>query len=978
MNKKVATKSLKIVVLVCALLLAFSIALTNAAYRWEIQINQFLNVRTSAVVGADEDDMLFQSDYAEIEDLFAAKQSLIESIGAEGCVLLKNENNALPLAKGSKVSLFGRSSTNLTYGTAAGSGQINAEADDMNTVFTASGLEVNETLWNFYTGISGSVRYSRSGAMQLGEVDPDDYTDAVRSSYAEYDDAVFITLTRAFGEGFDASLDPSIIRDGDGVHYSLQIQDIEREMIEEAKRAAGETGKVIVLLNADNPMEIGELKDDPDIDAILWIGGQGVWGLYGVADVITGETSPSGHLTDTYATSNLSSPAAQNYGDFTWSNASDVGSGEGASTYVIYQEGVYVGYKYYETRYEDVVLGQGNASSSTGTFASTGSWDYTEEVTYPFGYGLSYTTFSRTMDNLVWDEENETVSVDVTVTNMGDVAGKEVVQLYVNTPYTDYDVTNKVEKPSVKLIGFEKTAELDPGESETVTVTAKLEHVASYDYTNAETYILDPGTYYFACGNGSHEAINNILAAKGYTTSHGMDAEGDTDQVVSYEKTGGVDTTTCATSDYTDTPITNRLETADINYYGLNITYLSRNNWSGTWSDGLTNLTATDAMIADFAIGATDQETEATITTDDIVDGVSYNSTATEYKFKDLYGLEYDDPVWEQLISQMSLEDICMSVAVRNSGALESIEMPQYMQFDGPAGIYGAYITDKAEYAVYTVMYNMNTVLASTFNKQLALDEGRMFGNDGLWTGYQSVWAPGSDTHRTPFGGRNAEYYSEDGVLAYYLGSEFSKGTMEYGLSSGPKHLAFNDQETNRGGIATFTNEQAARELYMRAFEGPLADGEALDTMVGKNRLGCFYIGAHKGLLTDLMRGEWGYVGKIISDSSTGGYSDGPASIKAGLSQMDTADTRAYYEDTLSPTAIVQDAALFEAMIDAVHHNLYLWAQTSLMNGLVSGELVIITPWYQTLVVTLDVVFGVLTVGCMAAVVVISRRKKEV
>lgn len=407
MNKEQSAKILKIAVLVFALLLAVAIAFANAAFRWEIQLNQMLNVRTSGVVGASDDDVLFKSDYDNIEDLFAAKSELIKDIGSEGCVLLKNENNALPLAKNSKVSLFGKNSTDLTYGTSNGSGQIQAECDDMKTVFTSAGMQVNETLWDFYTGLN-KIRYYRSGAMQLGEATQADYENAgtaLSNSYEEYNDAVFITITRAFGEGNDAPTDPSVIKDGDGTHNALQLHDVERNMISIAKNAAGADGKVIVLLNSDNVMEIGELKDDPDIDAILWIGGQGVWGLYGVADVIMGVTSPSGKLVDTYAYSNMSSPAAQNYGDFTWTNAdtitSSVGEAEGASKYVIYQEGVYVGYKYYETRYEDSVLGQGNATSTTGVYNSTSGWNYEEEICYTFGYGLSYTTFTQTMTKLL-------------------------------------------------------------------------------------------------------------------------------------------------------------------------------------------------------------------------------------------------------------------------------------------------------------------------------------------------------------------------------------------------------------------------------------------------------------------------------------------------------------------------------------------------------------------------------------------------
>ncbi len=460
-----------------------------------------------------------------------------------------------------------------------------------------------------------------------------------------------------------------------------------------------------------------------------------------------------------------------------------------------------------------------------------------------------------------------------------------------------------------------------------------------------------------------------------------MDYNGKENTVLTYEKTvsnGDVDATTCAYSDYnSDVKITNQLEFADINSYGFDVTYLSRSDWDATWTGALTGLTATNQMISDFANGATASDSVVGDEIASVKNGVDYNSKATNHKFKDLYGKEYDDPIWDEIISQLSLEEICLTVAVRNSEGLASIEMPMFMQFDGPAGIYSTYITDKPEYALFTVMYNMNTVLASAFNKELALEEGKMFGNDGLWTAYQSVWGPGCDTHRTPFSGRNAEYYSEDGVLAYYSGREFSKGAMLYGLSTGPKHLAFNDQETNRGGVATFTNEQAARELYLLAFEGPLADGDSLDTMVGKNRLGCYYIGAIPQLIQNIMRGEWNYKGKIVSDSTAGGYADGRASVISGLTQMDTADVRPYYEDSLSPSAISSDPVLFAAMKDAVHHNLYLWSRTSLMNGLNSGRYVTILPWYMKLIISLDVIFGIIAAGSAVTVVLLSCKVRE-
>lgn len=282
----------------------------------------------------------------------------------------------------------------------------------MKTVFDSVGVSINETLWNYYTSSEEGKRRS-SEQIKIGEIDPASYPSDVKASYSEYSDAAFVVISRNFGEGHDAPTDPAAILDGDGTHYALQLQDKERAVIEEAKKCSD---KVIVIINSDNVMEIGELKDDPEIDAILQVGGTGVYGLYGVANVITGETSPSGHLVDTYAYSNFSSPASQNYGDFSFSNYDH--------TYVVYQEGIYVGYKYYETRYEDAVMGQGNAVSAAGAVNSEGDWNYQQEIVYPFGYGLSYTEFTQKITDVSWDTENRTVTVTVDVKNIGDYDGK--------------------------------------------------------------------------------------------------------------------------------------------------------------------------------------------------------------------------------------------------------------------------------------------------------------------------------------------------------------------------------------------------------------------------------------------------------------------------------------------------------------------------------------------------------------------------
>lgn len=958
----------RILSLALCLLLAFSLAGTSAVFTWQNTLNRYMSL-TTGVASGEGGGAYYVSDYATIERLFDAKRKLCIEIGEEGCVLLKNENNALPIAKDAKISVFGRNSTDFVVGTSSGGGKITGE-DDLKTVFSSVGLRLNETLWEYYNTAEESKRRS-STQIRIGEIDPAKYPAEVTGSYGDYSDAAIVVICRNFGEGHDAPLttDPETLLDSDGTHYVLQLHDHERAVIAEAKKCSD---KVIVIVNSDNVMEIGELKEDPEVDAILQVGGTGVYGLYGVANVIVGEVSPSGHLVDTYAASNLSSPAAQNYGDFSFTNFDH--------SYVVYQEGIYVGYKYYETRYEDCVLGQGGADSPAGATASAGNWNYAEEMVYPFGYGLSYSEFTQEITDLVWDSENRTVTATVEVCNTGDYDAKDVVQLYVQTPYTDYDRENKVEKAAVQLIGFAKTDTLEAGGGrETVTVTASLDHVASYDYTKAQTYILDYGTYYFAIGNGAHDALNNILAAKGYTAADGMDYDGDTGKVSAYDYSGSgeVDAQTCSTSFYTGAAITNALQSTDLNYYDDYVTYLSRSDWSGTWTGAL-QIAATEEMQRLLTDGSS-YSGSGPGGSGSVTEGVDYASTATSVNFFDLYGKAYDDPIWEDVLNQLTLDEMTRIVGLANCGVISSINMPEYLQFDGPLGIVGSYKTDKLEYAVSATQYPTEPMWAGTFSHDLAERIGRMFGNDGLWTGYQCVWGPGCDTHRTPFCGRNAEYFSEDGIMAYYFAGEMSAAAREYGLSCGPKHFVLNDQEVNRSDAATFANEQAVREIYLRAFEGPMAAGGALDAMCGKNLMGCMPASATAGLLQNIVQEEWGYRGAIISDSSAEKNGSGAFAVIAGLTEFDTM-SRDYISGSgsLTPEKVGGDPTLFEAVREACHRNIYLFANTSLMNGLSSDTTITAAmAWYQVAMICVTSVVGAAALASFVMMILARNKQKR-
>ena len=632
----------------------------------------------------------------------------------------------------------------------------------------------------------------------------------------------------------------------------LGLSDTERQIINAAVDAKAENGgKVIVLLNNASAMEIEEIKDNTGVDAILEIGLPGGYGFYGVADVLSGAANPSGHLSDTYAVDNSASPAAQNYGNYSWTNPDSAYS---INSEVVYAESIYAGYKYYETRYADVVMGQGNADDTVGS-STGGAWSYDEEVSYPFGYGLSYTTFSQTLDSLEVNLEDRTVTAQVTVTNTGDVAGKDVVQLYVSVPYTDYDRANLVEKSEVQLLDYGKTEELQPGESVTLTLTADAQDMASWDSTCANeagttgNYILDAGDYYFTIGNGSHEAVNNVLAAKGYTEADGMTDAGNSANVQTWTL-NAMDTASFA---YTvnGTAVENQLADMDLNYYMPGtVTYLTRADWSGTWPKTYENLTATDEML-DIMDNDT-YEITAQGDTDAIAWGADNGLTLSELK-----GADYDDEQWDELMDQLNLEDAMIRTGFGGTStkAIESISSPEVIQNDGPNGInsytLGQYAnTDENSSDPYVVSEddpNLNykfgtmcneTVIGQTFSKELAAEYGRVIGNYSIWSNLTIFWGAGTNLHRTPYNARNHEYYSEDPVLTAYQAASYIAAGKEYGVIIAPKHYAFNDTEINRSGIATFMTEQTARENGLRGIQAAVEDAETLGVMTTYNRIG--------------------------------------------------------------------------------------------------------------------------------------------
>ena len=951
------------------------LGLTALAYQAEADVNQILGTSSYEIVqneGAEETDTrYFKQKTSSIDEFMQQKLDIIEQVTDEGTVLLKNEKSALPLAAGARVTLFGRASYNSVYGGDSGNAQIgNLGNQNINWTFRRgleeAGFAVNDEMWNFYA--QRNIAYN---ADPSAEVAPDQLPMGSVSGYA---DAGIVVLSRVTGEGGDAP---------DGYYELTQT---ELDLVAAAKEACS---KVVVIINSPSPIAIHALKEDAGVGAILQIGGLGALGTKSVGKILAGEVSPSGKLIDTYAANSRSSAAYQSAGTVAYANAdavsaaaTSIGIGAGGTKYTVFSEGIYVGYKYYETRYEDCVLGQGNAASSAGVFASSGNWNYDEEVDYPFGYGLSYTDFSQELTGLT--VENDVVTATVRVTNEGDVAGKEVVQLYVQSPYTEYDKENGVEKSAIQLVNFGKTGILQPGASAEVTLKMDLYNIASWDYNKAKTWILDEGSYYFAVGESAHDALNNVLAAKGADVAGDKDLarvwENDAFRTLGeYEFTeAGFTTENGLFHNNTETAYTNRLDEADLNNLvgEGTTTYLSRSDWSGTWTEGLKAVTATEEMIDQIAFLSDYQKGEP------VGDTYTYGAD-TAFNILMAKGKSYDDEVWEDILNQLMVEEMIAMVG-KNFGAIDPVlglNFPGTNDNDGvgsgPCVGYptsldtgSTVIEGETKYsAIEPRMYPSETVEAATFNQQLVYDLGEVMSEDCFYTGMTTLWGPGLNIHRHPYAGRNFEYFSEDSQMTYIMGAQITAGVQSNGVICGPKHFAFNDQETDRYGFAVYTNEQAGRENSLRGFEGAVAVAKAKNVMTSLNRVGCRWMGINTALQNDVLRSEWGFDGYTITDNALEPYMCG-RSIALGTDKLMLLPGNER-NDELNKEALLADSTLFAAVRQACHRILYVYVNSKAMNGISADtQIVPVTPWWKTALVNVNVVLGCLValgiVGCIA------------
>lgn len=1005
-----------------ASLLTVSVAAGPVVDSYRTDIDKFLGTKSSAMVtdSTDEDLYTYKSDYSSTTELLDSIEDLGERMSEEGTVLLKNENNALPLSKDEtqKLSLLGFSSYYPVQGGDMGSSLSVNKGTDADTVdfveaLDAKGFKINEDLHDLYKSLESEFKTEVNmwgnimeyyhitapatdgvfASKEPSQEKMDSVDDKWKDSMDDYN-VMLVTIGRSSTE--NGTYLPGV----DGVDASqnlnqtdpLGLSDDERDLINAAvAEKENNGGKVIVMLNNANAMEIDEIKNNDGVDAIMEIGFPGGYGFYGVADILSGEANPSGHLTDTYAVTNANSPVAQNFGNYEWTNADP---SVNINAEEVEAEDIYTGYKYYETRYADTVLGQGNADATVGS--STGkAWNYDDEVSYPFGYGLSYTTFEQTLKSVDVDLANRTVTAEVDVKNTGDVAGKDVVQLYTSVPYTDYDVENKVEKSAVQLLDYEKTDMIEPGESQTVTITADAQDMASWDSSceneagTTGNWILDNGTYYFTVGNGAHEAVNNVLAAQN------QDVEGNKDNVQTWEL-GDFDSSSFAVT-LNGTPVENQLQDADLNNWMEDtVTYLSRNDWEGTWPETYKDLTATDEMISTMADDYSDIEANGDPSS--VTFGADNGMTLANMK-----GVEdITDERWSTLMDQLTLEECLIRTGLGGTSTkvIESITSPEAIQNDGPNGFnsypLGQYANSDASTGDPCVIakddpnrdYKMGvmaneTVIGQTFSKQLAAEWGKAVGNYSLWANTAIWWGVGTNLHRTPYNARNHEYFSEDAVLTAGQGAAIIKAGHDYGVLIAPKHLAFNDTEINRTGIAEFMTEQAARENELRGTQSCIEDANALAVMTTYNRVGCVTSNAHTGLLLNILHKEWGFKGLMSEDFiQDPAYTKIHMAVHNGVTMTcNTGDNTMAAVEAVWPYWSVENASQSEELLtdlkQAMLYQNYALANSNAMDGMsTSTHIEKLNTWYDNLITGLRIGFGVLTVLC-AAMYLLGLKKKE-
>ena len=989
----------------------------------------------------------YKSAFNNLADVKNNGRVYAETVVDEGATLLKNSNKdgkpVLPLkSEGAKVSLFSTSSVSpILSGTGSGGG--GTENVSLREGLEDAGITVNTDLYTWYENNFGTYgRKWPAGASGVGKfptIGDATWDQLPESKNYEADAAIFV-LSRSGGEGMDLTAynknnKMNVFGNDYTVDYKdgnyLKINDTERDVLTNMcrMRDEGKFGSVIVLMNSANPVEL-DFIEELGIDGLIWAGSYGSQGAYAIGEILTGSVNPSGKLSDTFWKHHYMNPVLANYGSLTngaedplvnqWRQAqpSDIRNGDQDNDQVeniVYQEGIYMGYRYTETRYEDVVLGRKNV----------GDFVYSDAISYPFGYGLSYTTFeySDLKVTPVLKESDRNLKddkyvVEVTVTNTGDVAGKEAVQLYLQKPY----IENGIEKASVELVDFGKTPLLEPDTYATITMEVDGRDLASYDSYGVKGYVVDQGTYYLTVATDAHAAVNNILAAKGQTkeSNKAMDADGNTSMVYSIEKSRDIDT--YKNSLVTDKPVTNQFDNADLNIYEgseTEVEYISRSDWEGTVKYGLNAdntrtydrvvVKPTEQMAVDLnkswgGVGSTSKQ--PTLLPEEAKGGEypTYSSTESNYTLVMLRArdngdedptndewIPYNDPMWDALLNQLSWQDTVdlLSYGQRMSVAIDSVQKPAVVDHNGGNGPNQYYNVGKNGLATRTddpmknelaVVYPCNGIVASTFNKELAYYYGCQWGEDMLWSGMSGLYGMGLNTHRSAYGGRNFEYYSEDPVLMGVIAGETTKGMATRGAYVYLKHCVLNDQETYRCGGFTWANEQTIREIYLRSYEIAISDYGAQGVMGGLNSIGMLGTGV-QGFFNTVLRDEFGMTGIAVTDTTSAMGANFALSVFYG-NDLPDGGVNADAFDFAKPKSeggTGEYGNFAWAMRESAHRILYTVVHSNAMNGMAATDKFysITPPWVNVLTgaeIAIGILFG-LSVAAFGVSLFLNRKE---
>jgi beta-glucosidase len=908
------------------------------------------------------DTEYYTSEFASIDEVNAAAQDLVQEIAGEGIVLAKNADSALPLPSGAKVTMLGRSAADPVYG-GSGSGSVDtSSAVDARQGLENAGFVINEAVYDKIDAFASDTRRGfiemdlpEKSTYNIGEMPVAEY-ESEKASFAQYNDAALVFIGRPGGEGGDLTQDMTGWDENyvDGQHQ-LELNKDELDLID---LATENFEKVIVLVNASTTLEMGPVQNNPDVDSVLLIGSPGATGLNAVGQVLAGEINPSGRTVDVWAADFTADPTFVNFGNFIYSNlevsfpASTIESVSSNATvtpdapFVNYQEGIYFGYRYYETA------------------AAEGFINYDEAVVYPFGYGLSFTDFEWEVTNSDLGAVDGTISVDLKVTNTGTQAGKDVVELFYSAPYT----SGGIEKAEVVLGGFAKTGLIEPGQSETVTVTLAVEDMASYDYEENRAYVLEAGDYELTLRTDSHMVAQGVEPLT-YTVDETVVYSGDNSR--SSDKTEVTNQFDDVSAAFTDTPEEGKI---------LN---MSRADFAGTFPKAPT----ADLLIAndEVAAGFQPYDAEAAAEASDATEPATGKST--DLTLVDLRGLPIDDPKWDELLDSLSVDDMTTMLlnGAYQTAAILSIAKPVTTDLDGPAG-FSSFINA----SINGVAYPSEVLIAQTWNADMAYAMGEMLGNEAIFKDVAGWYAPAMNLHRSPFAGRNFEYYSEDPFLSGIMATAASNGAAQKGLYTTLKHFALNDQETNRvnNGIATWANEQTIREIYLKPFEMAVKNiempvpyisdenGTISETTVGStavmssfNRIGSVWAGGSVPLMTNVLRGEWGFEGFAISDFNLYRYMNPNQSIAAGTDLTLTFAPSKSFDDTTSAYARTN-------IRNATHNILFAVANSNAMNGVAPGATVTYTPpTWRYIQIGVSAALGLLVVA--GGVLVVRRVRKH-